>query len=566
MARASFSLAQLDYRAITMTAITEQLERCHPDIEKLLALSGAPGLSLGVLHHGQVIHTAHFGRRNASEPAPPNDDTIYWMLSMTKVITATAISELVHAGQLSWDLPIRDYLPQFRIRQDDIGLKATLKDLLSMRTGLTPENILIAHMNGEAYIRKEDVPFIPASIGVAKPFREGWVYSQWNYTLVADVVEAVTGVPLCDYIQKHIFQRLGMPRSSFSEPSSSESNAANAHGVLDNGNATCIPNPCTTEVGLGPAGGLKGSIKDYLIFLQALLSSYKYSTKGNGVQGQATAFSNPAPIFEPLIGFGPPGRSRIDDAAYCMGLYRTRLPGFLSVASPNWTTLGRKRLKPFGTSPELRGLQVYHHAATLPGSFGAMYMVPSSQIAVVVMTNAQPLFDAADFSAQMLLSVLLGEQDSHKYNFLQSAETTRSMTLDMYTQLALKVEEGKTQTSPSHPLRAYEGDYFNTLHNLVLSVSSNEEKDALELVVQGRKDKSFPLLPYDGDTFYWPVDREEEVIVKAMWPFDRADWHKITFASNDIGIIERLIWRHDPYVVTPGEFRKVPKPGVRTKL
>lgn len=89
----------------------QRLEALHPTIQKILTISGSPALSLGVLHHGNVVHTAHLGHRNENDHAPPDNNTIYWIASLTKVLTSTAVAQLVHKGALDWDVPIRDYLP-----------------------------------------------------------------------------------------------------------------------------------------------------------------------------------------------------------------------------------------------------------------------------------------------------------------------------------------------------------------------------------------------------------------------------------------------------------------------
>lgn len=60
-----------------MNSIRQQLETLHPQIDEILKISGVSGLSLGVLHHGELVHSAHFGCRNVAESTPPNDDTIH---------------------------------------------------------------------------------------------------------------------------------------------------------------------------------------------------------------------------------------------------------------------------------------------------------------------------------------------------------------------------------------------------------------------------------------------------------------------------------------------------------
>jgi CubicO group peptidase (beta-lactamase class C family) len=96
--------------------IEQQLHALEHQIDRILKHSGCPALSLGVLHEGEVVYTAHFGRRNAANPSLPNDDTIHWVASITKLTTASAIAKLVHEGKLAWHVPIREYLSAFRTR------------------------------------------------------------------------------------------------------------------------------------------------------------------------------------------------------------------------------------------------------------------------------------------------------------------------------------------------------------------------------------------------------------------------------------------------------------------
>jgi CubicO group peptidase (beta-lactamase class C family) len=544
-----------------MDGIKQQLETLHPQIDRILQISGSPCLSLGVLHRGTLIHTAHFGRRRAGESEPPNDDTIHWIASLTKLIAAAAVAKLVHDGKLCWDVPIREYLPAFRIRQDELGLKATLRDLLSNRTGITPANNLWGFQNGEPLMKKSETTSTATYLSSAKPFGQ-FVYSQWNSALIDNVVKEVTGTSLCDYIEQHIFRPLHMTRSSFKHPQESDSNVAHAHCTHDDGTATSKADypPLLVEAGCGAGAGARSSMKDYMNFLQALLCAFKNQNDNNLNVTSGSIFPLTRAIFAPQVGFGPPHRSGIDNFAYCMGIYRTKLPGYLSIASPNfYYTLGRKRLPVYGTT--LAGTNVFHHSGTAAGHLGAMYLVPSTETAVVALTNSQPLMDPADFAAQLALSVLLGEK--LKVDFVELAQLGRTITLDNYAILGKVIADGKTNNPPTKPLVAYEGDYYNAIHNFVLSVTM--ARDCLNVNLQRGK-TAFTLLPYDGDTFYWPVDREEEVCEKGIWGFMYRDWHLFRFEIDCNGEVERVTWRHDPYLSSPETFKKTSTSGTFARL
>jgi CubicO group peptidase (beta-lactamase class C family) len=84
-----------------MGTVTEKLRLLDSTISEILATSGSPDLSLGVLQQGKVVHAAHFGNKDISYSSPPNNDTTYRIASLTKAITACAIGVLVGEGNLS---------------------------------------------------------------------------------------------------------------------------------------------------------------------------------------------------------------------------------------------------------------------------------------------------------------------------------------------------------------------------------------------------------------------------------------------------------------------------------
>ncbi|CAI6336234.1 unnamed protein product [Periconia digitata] len=549
----AFPLLNCSYAVLIMSEITQKLQALGPQINRIAQISGTPGLSLGVVHNGNVVHTAHFGRRNSDDAVSSNDDTLHSMASLTKIITASAIAQLVHKGKLDWDTPIREYLPEFRIRQDEAGLKATIRDLLSLRTGISPANTYWGFQNNEALLDRSQNVAMSAYIGTSKPYGQ-FVYSQWNYALLADVVKHVTGIPIEQYISQNIFRPLNMARSSFGALDDSEINVAHTHCTHDDGTSSRKPDASSGAVasGLAAAGGARCSMKDYLIFVQALLQSYKAQVEGDVDSTPDSIFPLLRTIFTPHVGMGPPGRSGIDYVAYCLGIYRTKLPGMLSLASSNfYYTLGKKHLRVYGKS--LAGTEVFHHSGTSLGHSGAMFLVPSTQTAVVSFTNSQPLMDPVDFVAQLALSVLLGEAPS--VDFVKAAELARSITLSNYKLLEQAVDKGKTGIPPTKPLAAYQGDYYNAIHNFVMSVTVDGE--GLDVRMQHGK-SGFSLLPYDGDTFYWRVNREWEMCEKGMWGFMYKDWHLFRFEIDSNGEVASVAWRHDPYAASPEVYVKTP--------
>ena len=156
-------------------------------------------------------------------------------------------------------------------------------------------------------------------------------------------------------------------------------------------------------------------------------------------------------IFSPHIGVG----TNAEKLAYCLGLYRTHLPGPLLVASINSLLLGPKKLPIIGKSSP--GLEIYHHTGNMPGFLATALLVPSTQSGVVILTNALPFMDPTHLVGQLILSVLIGEE--LPTDCVALANTARANGLSAYATLAAAVSKRKIVKPPRFPLRAYEGSY-----------------------------------------------------------------------------------------------------------
>ncbi|KAJ4300072.1 hypothetical protein N0V90_005321 [Kalmusia sp. IMI 367209] len=522
-----------------MSRLTSQL----PAISSILQASGTPGLSVGVFDHGRTIFTHHF-RKNAISDTP-NDNTVYYIASLSKLLAICAVAKLVTDGVLDWDAPVREYLPTFQQREDDIGIKATLRDLASNRTGLANPTFFWGQQNGEAVIDKREFVKTATVIEEQKPFRSSFIYSNWNFILIHAIMDEVTGKPFGEVMQDSIISPLGLTRTTFELPVSS--NCAAPYAVRDNGNHSRIPT-CTyiSETGLSAVGGGKSTLSEMMSIYSALLSAYAYQKKNQVNVTPDSPFTHLRTIFKPHIVVDQPRPEA--SQTYCLGMYRTELPGNLSIASLNALLL-RKETPLFGL--DLSGTEVYHHTGNLPGYFHSIYLLPGTHSGVVCLSNATPLMDPTDFSAQLLLGALLGSRTVPDYPSV--ALSARSNQLRWYAQLAKYLQINRTDKPPTLPLISYSGAYANRANTLVLEVTAVEQ--GLHVSVRGRPSTTYQLRPWNGDTFYWEADRDKEVCEKAMWPIPSPQWHLITFCLGQRGV-ETLKWQVDAMAGGPDAFQR----------
>ncbi|KAF2869204.1 beta-lactamase/transpeptidase-like protein [Massariosphaeria phaeospora] len=515
--------------------LLDRIKAHYPTIRALHVASGAPGLSLGVFHHSRIQHIAHFGRRAIDSPAAPNDDSVYGVASTFKIVTASAIAKLVADGVLGWDTPVRQYLAGLD-RSDDFGRQATVRDLLANRTGLPMASFYWGQQNGEQLLDKSEFVALVNSIELVKPFRSTFIYSQWNYALLHLIVESVTGKSFGAYVQEVIFDPLGLKTPTFDVPQGT--NVMRHHANRNDGSAHEITtSPFDSASGLAAGTGGKTSLRDQMHLYIALLHAYQHQTANNVDTTPNSPFTYLRTIFSPHIKF--PG-STLDKQAYCLGVYRTQLPGNLSCASIN-SLLPRRDIPVFGAAeaPPLTE-EIFHHTGNFPGGVGSMLLVPRTNSGVVVMANATPSMDAPDFIAQILLSALLDTQPPP--NLPSLSRKVIQMQTAIFDQAASMVESCKTDTPPSLPLPAYAGSYSNTLGNFKIVVTTRGS--GLHVSVQGKPASTYDLVPCDGDTFSWAVDRDHEVVDRGMWINPLPQFHVINF-EVDGKCVRSLSWQHD---------------------
>lgn len=95
---------------------------------------GIPGSVLAISIGGQRV-TRALGATSVENPLPITEGTLFQIGSITKTMTALAVMRLVDQGRLSLDAPLREALPDFRVRDPDATQRATLRTTLTHMGG-----------------------------------------------------------------------------------------------------------------------------------------------------------------------------------------------------------------------------------------------------------------------------------------------------------------------------------------------------------------------------------------------------------------------------------------------
>jgi CubicO group peptidase (beta-lactamase class C family) len=221
-------------------------------------------------------HFDTIGKANLAQPSELPPDTLFWIASMSKPITATAVMILQEQGKLSLDDAVSKHLSEF----------ANLKDRDGSPASVTIRQCL-AHTSGLAEVSGNETRDITSLEGLtpliaAKPlqFTPGseWRYCQSSINTAARVVEVVSGESFPEFLDHHLFQPLGMADTTFyltdaQLPRLATSYARNREGELVEAPIGFLQGKSPTQRDRYPLanGGLFSTATDYAKFARMIL-------------------------------------------------------------------------------------------------------------------------------------------------------------------------------------------------------------------------------------------------------------------------------------------------------
>ncbi|MBN2501760.1 MAG: beta-lactamase family protein [Anaerolineales bacterium] len=205
-------------------------------IDELIAFGDPPGMSLVVLKDGEIVHSKGYGYADAPNQISAAPEHVYHFWSFTKIVTATAIMQLVESGQIDLHAPVRDYLPEFEFSYPSTDSEVvTTYHLLTHSAGMGDagaEMLGWVHYEGDAHYNQTEflTSVWPKFQELAYEPGSGGYYSNIDYMMLSAVIEAVSGQSYESYVVENILQPLGMEGSGFEyTPEMAEFAAVGSH-------------------------------------------------------------------------------------------------------------------------------------------------------------------------------------------------------------------------------------------------------------------------------------------------------------------------------------------------
>jgi CubicO group peptidase (beta-lactamase class C family) len=203
--------------ALCLTLSTFASEPTLPGVgeamQEMVGKKEVAGAVTVVVSKDKVLHLESTGLADVASGRAMTPGTLFWIASMTKPITGTAVLMLQDERKLKVSDPVAKYLPEFAELKTPSGAPAnlTIAQLMTHTSGLgeaTKEQTLKAHSLAD---------LVPVWVAAPMQYEPGsqWKYTQSGINATARIVEVVSGMSYDRFLQERLFGPLGMTDTTF---------------------------------------------------------------------------------------------------------------------------------------------------------------------------------------------------------------------------------------------------------------------------------------------------------------------------------------------------------------
>ena len=307
-----------------------------------------PGVAVGVWADGKEISACH-GVTSVDNPLPIDQDTLFIVASVTKTFTATTLMCLVAEGKVELNAPVRRYVPEFRLKDQQAADKITVLNLLNHTAGLDWRvNADTGEGNDalERYVAKMAEMELIALPGTRVS------YSQAGYNLLGRIIEKVTGQTFEQAVASLVFEPLGLSHSFFERDDIMTRRFVVGHNPGVDGTLS-IARPWRHSRGENPGAGIATSVADLLRWARFHLGD------GRAASGARVL---PTHVLQQMK--EPTAELRASNLGDANGI--------------GWFLC------------DVDGVRIVGHAGSANGQFAELLTVPERNFAVVSLSNAGP--------------------------------------------------------------------------------------------------------------------------------------------------------------------------------
>ena len=304
-----------------------------------------PGVAVGVLAGGEDHYVFH-GVTSLEHPLAVDASTLFQIGSTGKTFTATTIMRLVEAGRIDLDAPVRTYVPELRLKDEDVARRVTVLQLLNHTAGWNGDFFDDTGRGDDALAKYVERM---AELDQVSPLGSAPSYNNAALGLAGRVIEKVTGSTYEAAVKELVLVPLGLDESFFFMNDLMTRRFAVGH--VNRKDGVEVARPWKMARNSNPMGGLVCTARDQLRWARFHLGDGT-SASGERVLERAT-------------------------------LDRMQTPTVAFDGSPLGDFVGISWLL-----RDVDGVRMVGHGGTTHGQLSAFQMVPARDFAIAVMTNA----------------------------------------------------------------------------------------------------------------------------------------------------------------------------------
>ena len=379
-----------------------------------------PGIAITVVKDGKVVLKRGYGLRDVEKKLPMTEFSVQPIASVTKSFTVASLASLVGEGKLSWDKPVRDYLPDFKLHNDYTTLNATPRDLVTHRTGLPRHDrtwFNAAASREELYKR---LPYLEPSA----PLRSTMQYNNLMYMTAGYMGGKIAGSDWETLVRKNIFVPLGMTNSTFTlEDMRKAQHVTRGYKWDEKENAVAIDYSGLSA--MGPTGSINSNVEDMSRYLRLYLGRGQFEGKNIVNAADIIEMTNPQMVISDARRF-----EEISSIQYGMGFLLTHY----------------------------RGERLVHHGGNMPGASSLLSFMPLKNFGVFTTANisGSQLPTIVTYAIyDRLLKMPVVDWSARFWDIKEKNKASEASAKKQ--NLSPRV----AGTKPTHPLSVYAGDYMH---------------------------------------------------------------------------------------------------------
>lgn len=247
------------------TDLTAQID----SIVQAAYVDDMPGAAFIVVRNGETLYRGAKGLANVELNIPLRPDMVFRLGSITKQFTSTSILLLQEQGKLKLEDTIDNYLPDY---PSDPASAITIEHLLTHTSGIVSYTGIPGYMMSDKIRRDLTTGELVAVFKDLEPVSapgEEWSYNNSGYVLLGAIIEQVSGQSYEDFVQEHIFDKLGMKNSYYGSYTKIIPNRVDGYQVVNNSVSNARFLSMTQP---HAAGSLLSTVDDLAIWDRALFA------------------------------------------------------------------------------------------------------------------------------------------------------------------------------------------------------------------------------------------------------------------------------------------------------